>query len=166
MNTGALLFRRQVVSDSSRPPGTAARQASLSLTISRSLSEFISIESVMHAKCQQLWKTQQWPEDWKRSVFIPIPKKGSAKGCLKQGYWGATDGGVSLSESPHPSPGLHVPLCGMGRGIAPSSSQCRTPGKQTWEHLVWGLKFLRALNCFPGPSDFPTTLQGYLLVVS
>ena len=32
--------------------------------------------------CQQIWKTQQWPQDWKRSVFIPIPKKGNAKECL------------------------------------------------------------------------------------
>ena len=31
--------------------------------------------------CQQIWKTQQWPQDWKRSVFIPIPKKGNAKNC-------------------------------------------------------------------------------------
>ena len=34
---------------------------------------------VLHTKCQQIWKTQQWPQDWKRSVFIPIPKKGNAK---------------------------------------------------------------------------------------
>ena len=36
---------------------------------------------VLHSKCQQIWKTQQWPwpQDWKRSVFIPIPKKGNAK---------------------------------------------------------------------------------------
>ena len=34
---------------------------------------------VLHWKCQQIWKTQQWPQDWKRSVFIPIPKKGNAK---------------------------------------------------------------------------------------
>ena len=33
----------------------------------------------MHSICQQIWKTQQWPQDWKRSVFIPIPKKGNAK---------------------------------------------------------------------------------------
>ena len=33
---------------------------------------------VLHSICQQIWKTQQWPRDWKRSVFIPIPKKGSA----------------------------------------------------------------------------------------
>ena len=34
---------------------------------------------MLHSICQQIWKTQQWPQDWKRSVFIPIPKKGNAK---------------------------------------------------------------------------------------
>ena len=37
---------------------------------------------VLHKICQQIWKTQQWPQDWKRSVFILIPKKGNAKECL------------------------------------------------------------------------------------
>ena len=36
---------------------------------------------VLHSICQQIWKTQQWPQDWKRSVFIPIPQKGNAKEC-------------------------------------------------------------------------------------
>ena len=36
---------------------------------------------VLHSICQQIWKTQQWPQDWKKSVFIPIPKKGNAKQC-------------------------------------------------------------------------------------
>ena len=36
---------------------------------------------VLHSICQQIWKTQQWPQDWKRSVFMPIPKKGNAKEC-------------------------------------------------------------------------------------
>ena len=36
---------------------------------------------LLHTICQQIWKAQQWPQDWKRSVFIPIPKKGNAKGC-------------------------------------------------------------------------------------
>ena len=36
---------------------------------------------VLHSICQQVWNTQQWPQDWKRSVFIPIPKKGNAKEC-------------------------------------------------------------------------------------
>ena len=40
---------------------------------------------VLHSVCQQIWKTQQWPQDWKRSVFIPIPKKGNAKECSN--YW-------------------------------------------------------------------------------
>ena len=36
---------------------------------------------VLHSICQKIWKTQQWPQDWKRSVFIPNPKKGNAKEC-------------------------------------------------------------------------------------
>ena len=36
---------------------------------------------MLHSICQQIWKTQQWPQDWKTSVFIPIPKKGNAKEC-------------------------------------------------------------------------------------
>ena len=40
---------------------------------------------VLHSMCQQIWKTQQWPQNWKRSVFIPIPKKGNAKECSNYG---------------------------------------------------------------------------------
>ena len=36
---------------------------------------------VLHSRCQQIWKTHQWPQDWKRPLFIPIPKKGNAKEC-------------------------------------------------------------------------------------
>ena len=36
---------------------------------------------VLHSICQQIWKAQLWPQDWKRSIFIPIPKKGTAKEC-------------------------------------------------------------------------------------
>ena len=39
------------------------------------------IVKVLHSICQQIWKTQQWPQDWKRSVFIPIPKTGNVKEC-------------------------------------------------------------------------------------
>ena len=39
---------------------------------------------VLDSICQQIWKTQQWPQDWKRSVFIPIPKKGSGKECRRE----------------------------------------------------------------------------------
>ena len=39
------------------------------------------VVTVLHSICQQICKTQQWPQDWKRSIFIPIPKKGNAKEC-------------------------------------------------------------------------------------
>ena len=39
------------------------------------------VVKLLHSICQQIWKTQQWPQDWKRSVFIPISKKGNAKEC-------------------------------------------------------------------------------------
>ena len=39
------------------------------------------VVKVLHSTCQQIWKTQQWPQDWKRSVFISIPKNGNAKEC-------------------------------------------------------------------------------------
>ena len=46
------------------------------------LFQILKDEAVkVHSICQQIWKTQQWPQDWKRSVFIPIPKKGNAKEC-------------------------------------------------------------------------------------
>ena len=40
---------------------------------------------VLHSICQQIWKTQRWPQDWKRSILIPVSKKGSAKECPN--YW-------------------------------------------------------------------------------
>ena len=46
--------------------------------------EYMSFHSaiqIQHSMCQQIWKTQQWPQHWKRSVFIPIPKRGNAKDC-------------------------------------------------------------------------------------
>ena len=52
----------------------------------RTLAELFQILNddavkVLYSICQQIWKTQQWPQDWKRSVFIPTPKKGNAKEC-------------------------------------------------------------------------------------
>ena len=43
------------------------------------------VVKVLHSICQQIWNTQQWPQDWKRSVFIPIPKKGNPKECSNCG---------------------------------------------------------------------------------
>ena len=42
-----------------------------------------SAVKVLHSICQQIWKTQQWPQEWKKSVFIPVPKKSNAKECSK-----------------------------------------------------------------------------------
>ena len=51
--------------------------------ISVELFQILKVDAVkvLHSICQQIWKTQQWPQDWKRSVFIPIPKKGNAREC-------------------------------------------------------------------------------------
>ena len=43
--------------------------------------EKVDAVKVLHSICQQIWKTQQWSQDWKRSVFVPVPKKGNAKEC-------------------------------------------------------------------------------------
>ena len=51
------------------------------LHIHTSTTWSFSVCDVKHSICQQIWKTQQWPQDWKRSVFTPIPKKGIAKEC-------------------------------------------------------------------------------------
>ena len=58
-------------------------QASGSDGISAELFQVFKDDAVqvLHSVCQQIWKTQQWPQDWKKSVFIPTPKKGSAKEC-------------------------------------------------------------------------------------
>ena len=47
------------------------------------LSQILKDDSVkaLHSICPQIWKTQQWPQDWKRSIFFPIPKKSNAKEC-------------------------------------------------------------------------------------
>ena len=57
----------------------------------------------MHSKCEQIWKTQQWPQDWKRSVFIPIPKKGNAKECSN--YY--TIALISHASKVMPKPGFN-----------------------------------------------------------
>ena len=55
---------------------------------------------VLHSRCQQIWKTQQWPQDWKRSVFIPIPKKGNAKECSNYGTIALISHASNVQNSP------------------------------------------------------------------
>ena len=51
------------------------------------LFQILKDVKVLHSICQQIWKTQQWPQDWKRSIFIPIPKKGNAKNVQTTAQW-------------------------------------------------------------------------------
>ena len=72
-------------------PECEVKWALESITMNKADGDGISVElfqilkddavKVLHSICQQIWKTQQWSQDWKRSVFIPIPNKGNAKGC-------------------------------------------------------------------------------------
>ena len=63
---------------------------------------------VPHSICQQIWKTQQWPQDWKRSVFIPIQKKGNAKECSSQFSSVAQSCPTLCDPMNHSTPGLPV----------------------------------------------------------
>ena len=62
---------------------TTMRKASGGDGIPAELLQILNDDAVkvLHSICQQIWKTQQWPQHWKRLVFIPIPKKGSVKEC-------------------------------------------------------------------------------------
>ena len=55
---------------------------------------------VLHSICHQIWKTQQGPQDWKRSVFIPIPKKGNAKECSNYRTIALTSHAINVQNSP------------------------------------------------------------------
>ena len=59
--------------------GKASRGYGISVELFQILKD--DAVKVLHSICQQTWKTRQWPQDWKRSGFIPIPKKGNAKEC-------------------------------------------------------------------------------------
>ena len=87
---------------------------------------------VLHSICQQIWKTQQWPQDWKRSVFISIPKKGNAKECSNyrtialisraSGFPGGSDGKAAA--------------CNVGDlGLIPGLG--RTPGERNGTPLQY-----------------------------
>ena len=62
---------------------------------------------VLHSICQQVWKTQQWPQDWKRSVFIPIPKKGNSKECSNYCTIALTSHTNNVQNSPSQASTIH-----------------------------------------------------------
>ena len=84
---------------------------------------------VLHSICQQMWKTQQWPQDWNRSVFIPIPKKGNAKECSNY----STIALISHSSNVQNSPSQASAIC------APRTSRCSSwfrKGRGTRDQIV------------------------------
>ena len=64
---------------------------------------------VLPSICQQIWKTQQWPQDWKRSVFIPIPKKGNAKECSNYCTVALIEHASKVMLKIHPASTIHEP---------------------------------------------------------
>ena len=64
---------------------------------------------VLHSICQQIGKTQQWPQEWKRSVFIPIPKKGNAKVCSNYHTIALISYASNVQNSPSQASAIHEP---------------------------------------------------------
>ena len=64
---------------------------------------------VLHSICQQIWETQQWPQNWKRSVFIPIPKKGNAKECSNYRTIALISHASNVQNSPSQASTIHEP---------------------------------------------------------
>ena len=64
---------------------------------------------VLHSICQHIWKTQQWPQDWKRSVFIPIPKNGNAKECSNYSTIALISHASNAQNSPSQASAIHEP---------------------------------------------------------
>ena len=82
---------------------------------------------VLHSICQQIWKTQQCPQDWKRSVFIPVPKKGSAKECSNYHTMALISHTVVAAKSLQSCPTLCNPIDGSPPGSPiPGILQART----------------------------------------
>ena len=87
--------------------------------------------------------------------------KGAQYPCLRTGVLGTPDCGVSLSEPPHPSPGLNVPLCGMGRGVAPPQSVSDSRGAELGALSV-GPHASSGLELFSWPFSSPHDSAGVL----
>ena len=64
---------------------------------------------VLHLICQPIWKTQQWPQNWKRSVFIPVPKKGNAKECSNYCTIALISHASNVQNSPSQASTIHEP---------------------------------------------------------
>ena len=82
---------------------------------------------VLHSICQQIWKTQQWPQDWNRSVLISIPKKGNAKECSNYHTIALISHAAAAAKSLQSCPTLCDPIDGSPSGSpVPGILQART----------------------------------------
>ena len=106
---------------------------------------------VLHSICQQIWKTQQWPQDWKRSIFIPIPKKGNAKECSRSDQISRSVVSDSLRphESQHARPPCPSPTPGVHSDSCPSSQQCHPAISSSV------VPFSSCLQSLPASESFP-----------
>ena len=77
---------------------------------------------VLHSICQHIWKIQQWPQDWKRSVFIPIPKKGNAKECSNYRTIALTKPNQAEFHGPSPCPWQWPTPSRVGLSLNPNKS--------------------------------------------
>ena len=75
------------------------------------LFQILKVDAVkaLHSICQQIWKTQQGPQDWKMSVFIPIPKKGNAKECSNDLTISFLSHASNIQNSPSQASTIHEP---------------------------------------------------------
>ena len=90
---------------------STAKQASGGNVIPVELFQILKYDvvKVLHSICQQIWKTQQWPQDGKKSVFIPIPKKGNAKECSKYHTIALVSHTSNAQNSPSQASKIHEP---------------------------------------------------------
>ena len=91
---------------------------------------------VLHSICQQIWKIQQWPQDWKRSVFIPIPKKGNAKDCSNC---------CTIALISHSSKVIMLKIL---QARLQQYVNGKLPDVQAWFRKSWGIKYPIANICW------------------
>ena len=96
--------------------------------------------NVLHSICRQIWKTQQWPQDWKMSVFIPIPKKGNAKECSNHGLDGLKEHAFFSHSCGHWQSGVRMPPQVLLRSCLRWLPLCMSPHSREAAGGPWSLR--------------------------
>ena len=115
---------------------------------------------MLHSICQQIWKTQQWPQNWKRSVFIPIPKKGHAKECSKYCTIALISHACKEKEMATYSNTLAWKISWQRSLVGYSPWSCEESDTTEWIHLHFSLSCFREgkgnplqCSCLENPRD-------------